>query len=190
MVETFREYFQGILNGPELSTFSTLNNRTFDSPLESVDFTIPDIKKRLRTCNPYSSIGLDNVHPRILKEAADALDPTLTSLFKKCIEDGQISSVRWEATITPIYKKGSRHSPFSYRSISLTSIPCKIFEKVIKEKMLKHLQSNNNKWWRLLNWCLLFTRIDNLFIFSISVSFTVWFPSWTFVHHQYAHLNG
>ena len=49
VVETFREYFHGIPNGPELSPFPILNNRTFDSPLESVDFTIPDIKKRLRT---------------------------------------------------------------------------------------------------------------------------------------------
>ena len=88
-------------------------------------------------------MGPDNVHPRILKEAADALAPALTTLFRKCIEDGQIPTVWREATITPIYKKGSRHSPSSYRPISLTSIPCKIFERVIKEKMLQHLQSNN-----------------------------------------------
>ena len=69
--------------------------------------------------------------------------PALAILFWKCIVDGQIRSVWWEATITLIYKKGSRHSPSSYRPISLTSTPCKIFERVIKEKMLHHLQSNN-----------------------------------------------
>ena len=62
VVETFRQYFHGILNGPEPSSFPTINNMTFDSPLESVDFTILDNKKRLRTCNPYSSMVPNNVH--------------------------------------------------------------------------------------------------------------------------------
>ena len=87
-------------------------------------------------------MGPDNLHPRILKEAADALAPALTILFIKCIEDRQIPSVWWEATITPIYKKGGLHSSSGCRPISLTSIPYKIFEKVIEETMLYHLQSN------------------------------------------------
>ena len=92
---------------------------------------------------PLQLNGPDNVHSRILKEAADALAPALTTLFRKCIEDGQIPSIWWEATITSIYMKGIRHSPSSYRPISLTSISYKIFQRVIKEKMLQHLQSNN-----------------------------------------------
>ena len=143
VVETFREYFHGILNGPEPSSFPTLNNRTFDSPLESVDFTIPDIKKRLRTCKPLQFNGAGQRPSPDTQGSCGCPGPRFTTLFRKCIDDGQIPTVWREATITPIYKKGSRHSPSSYRPISLTSIPCKIFERVIKEKMLQHLQSNN-----------------------------------------------
>ena len=47
-----------------------------------------------------------------------------------------------EAHVTPIYKSGDRHSPASYRPINLTSIPCKILERLIKKAILTHLQRN------------------------------------------------
>ena len=85
----------------------------------------------------------DNVHSRILKEAADALAPTLSILFEKCIEDGRIPSVWRVATITFICRKRSRHFPSSRRPNSLTYILYKVFERVIKEKMPEHLLLNN-----------------------------------------------
>ena len=45
--------------------------------------------------------------------------------------------------MTPIYKSGDRHSPASYRFISLTSIPCKILERLIKKVIVDHLPRNN-----------------------------------------------
>ena len=44
--------------------------------------------------------------------------------------------------MTPIFKNGSRHSPSSYRPISLTSIPCKLLERLIKNAILNHLCKN------------------------------------------------
>ena len=120
-----------ILKGRELSSFPTLNNRTFDSPLESVDFTIPDIKKHLRTCNLYSSMGPDNVHLQILKEAADFLAPALNTVsLENALNTGRSQVSGGRLPSLQIYKKGSRHSPSSYRPISLTSISCKIYERV------------------------------------------------------------
>ena len=45
--------------------------------------------------------------------------------------------------MTPIYESDNRHLPASYRPISLTSIPCKIMEILIKKAILDHLQRNN-----------------------------------------------
>ena len=44
---------------------------------------------------------------------------------------------------SPIYKKGPKTNPSKYRPISLTSIPCKIIEKTIKEFIVKHIIDNN-----------------------------------------------
>ena len=45
-----------------------------------------------------------------------------------------------DAYVTPIYKsKGSKSSAENYRPISLTSIPCKIMESVIRDHMVNYL---------------------------------------------------
>ncbi len=61
------------------------------------------------------STETDQVHPRVLKEA----------------------------NITPIFKKGSRSDLLNYRPISLTSVSCKVMEKLVKEIILNHFNANN-----------------------------------------------
>ena len=44
---------------------------------------------------------------------------------------------------TPLHKKGKVNIVENYRPISLTSIPCKILESIIKDEVTKHLDSHN-----------------------------------------------
>ncbi len=41
--------------------------------------------------------------------------------------------------VTPIHKKGSKRDPGNYCPVSLTSIPCKILESIIKDNLMAHL---------------------------------------------------
>ena len=61
---------------------------------------------------------------------------------KHSLSTGVLPAAWKEAHVTPICKSGDRHSPASYRPISLTSIPCKILERLIKKAILTHLQRN------------------------------------------------
>ena len=47
------------------------------------------------------------------------------------------------AYITPLYKSGDKKDPSNYRPISLTSICCKLMEKVIKDVMVENLIKHN-----------------------------------------------
>jgi hypothetical protein len=38
-----------------------------------------------------------------------------------------------EAIVTPIYKRGPKAEPGNYRPVSLTSVPCKVMESLIKD---------------------------------------------------------
>ena len=40
-------------------------------------------------------------------------------------------------------KKGNRQEPGDYRPISLTSVVCKTMERLIKGKIITHLEGNN-----------------------------------------------
>jgi hypothetical protein len=44
--------------------------------------------------------------------------------------------------VAPIFKKGRRTAPENYRSVSLTSVCCKMLESVIKDRILGHLKKH------------------------------------------------
>ena len=88
-------------------------------------------------------MGPDGIHPRILKEAANQLAHPLRQLFHESLSTGILPNCWKEATVTPIYKSGDHLAPISYRPISLTSIPCKIMERLLKRDIMAHLLDNN-----------------------------------------------
>jgi len=47
------------------------------------------------------------------------------------------------ANIVPIFKKGDRTDRANYRPVSLTYVPCKIMESIIKDKLMGFLESND-----------------------------------------------
>ena len=52
-------------------------------------------------------------------------------------------SIRKQANVTAIYKKGPRTKPQNYRPISLTSVPCKVMERIIRDHIVEHMTRND-----------------------------------------------
>ena len=51
---------------------------------------------------------------------------------------------QWKkAIVTPIFKKGCKSDPSNYRPVSLTSVVCKVLERIISENILEHIKSNS-----------------------------------------------
>ena len=46
------------------------------------------------------------------------------------------------ANVVPIFKKGEKEVPNNYRPVSLTSVPGKVMEQIIKQAVCKHLTDN------------------------------------------------
>ncbi|XP_065677519.1 uncharacterized protein LOC136092869 [Hydra vulgaris] len=110
----------------------------------NLDFSIADIINELTNLNPYKSFGPDGLHPLILKRCAKSFAIPLTKIFYESFNSGIVPTLWKLANISPIYKKkGDKLLPENYRPISLTSVACKIFEKVVKNKILKHINDNN-----------------------------------------------
>jgi hypothetical protein len=64
-------------------------------------------------------------------------------VFKKSIETGILPDMWKKANVTPLFKKGSKLKASNYRPVSLTSIPCKILERIIADCIMEHLLKNN-----------------------------------------------
>ena len=110
--------------------------------LESFTVTEEDVLAELRNLNPNKSPGIDGIHPRILKEMADVLTRPLTLLFKKSLSAEKLPSHWLQGIITPIFKKGRKNLAENYRPVSLTSLLCKLLEKIIVKQIIKHIKLN------------------------------------------------
>ena len=111
--------------------------------LIDIRFTVEDVYKILCYLKERSAPGPDSVHPMVLKECAKQLSLPLFLIFRSSLDQGKTPDDWKQAIVTPIYKSGKKSDPLIYRPISLTSVPCKVMERLIRDKIMDHLESNN-----------------------------------------------
>jgi hypothetical protein len=90
-----------------------------------------------------SAAGPDGVPAILLKECKSTIARPLYLLQRKFLDEETTPHILKTSTITPIFKKGDQGQPANYRPISLTSHVIKIFEKIVRKKLIDHLEENN-----------------------------------------------
>ena len=63
-------------------------------------------------------------------------------IFNRSIEEGIVPEDWKRANVCPIYKKGNRNLAENYRPVSLTSQVCKVFETLMRDIIVKHLEEH------------------------------------------------
>ena len=100
-----------------------------------ITFTKDEVLEVLYSIDPDKSCGPDNVPGRLLNEAAPWITEPLAHLFNLSMSTGSLPQDWTRANITPICKKGDKHSPCNYRPVSLTSLISKVMERLIHAKL-------------------------------------------------------
>ena len=76
--------------------------------LGDVEFTEEDVMEKLRDLKPDKCPGPDKIHPHVLKECCEQLAKPLFLLFRKSLDEGELPADWKTATVSPIFKKGSK----------------------------------------------------------------------------------
>ena len=77
------------------------------------------IVKTLQGLKASKASGLDNISPRMLKDAAVVAAKPLTRIVIESLSQGTVPSEWKYAKITPLYKKGMSTDMDNYRPISV-----------------------------------------------------------------------
>ncbi len=113
-------------NEEALNTIQSADVENDDDPP-----TEQEVEKSIKALKNRNSPGWDKITAEVLKAGGEHMVKMLQYLFRKIWEDVDTPEDWSKLLINPIHKKGGKLNPENYRAISLTSVPCKVFCKVI-----------------------------------------------------------
>ena len=112
------------------------------SALTDIEFTEEDIFAACSKLKTSFAAGADGVPASLLKNCRRELSKPLFILWRASLDQGLIPADLLLVLISPVHKGGSRGLPKNYRPVALTSHIVKVFERVMRRALVKHLEEN------------------------------------------------
>ena len=98
-----------------------------------------DVIKQLNKNKPQ---GPSNIPAWAIKDGATVIAPHLQHIFNNCISQSNFPACLKIAQVIPLYKKDDPEEPSNYRPISITPCISKVFELLIRDQIVEHLNRN------------------------------------------------
>ena len=142
-VGMFNKYFQSVFEdkSDELELPEMQNLVPNQPNLSTLHLTVNDVFKVISALKVGKACGPDNLSPRILKECATELAPSLTCIFNRSLASSSVPSQWKEANIIPVFKNGDRSKVSNYRPVSLLCVVSKVMERCIHQHVYSTVQT-------------------------------------------------
>jgi hypothetical protein len=149
IANNFNEYFANI--GPKTYQSIPISEAKFTdylpAPLSKSMFLDPvDMFKVVETTNKLktkTSSGYDEISTKLLKETIHNISKPLTHIINQSFQTGIIPTKMKIAKVVPVHKSSDPSLLTNYRPISLLTAFSKLLEKLMYDKVIKFLTSNN-----------------------------------------------
>ena len=139
MATILNKTFSDVFTHEEHTNIPHCERVNFPDSISDIIFTPDNVSRKIKKLKISTSSGPDKISSKFLNEHVDCLSLPLSILFNRSMHSGQVPQDWKEANVTPIFKKGSKNNPSNYRPVSLTSIPCKLMESIMKDGIVEYL---------------------------------------------------
>ena len=133
--ECMNEFFASVFTRENLENIPSFEQIITDDSLGLLQCSVDEVTKLLKELKPRKSPGPNGIHPLILKNCADTLAISICKIFNMSFSLGKIPDCWKQADIIPLHKKGAKNNCKNYRPVSLTSILCKVCEKIARQHL-------------------------------------------------------
>ena len=110
-----------------------------DPSLTDIEYTEENIIAACSELKTSSAAGADGVPDSFLKRCRKELSRTLFILWRVALDQGLIPADLLLVLISPVHKGGSRCLPKNYCPVTHNRHIVKVFERVVKIALVKHL---------------------------------------------------
>ena len=107
------------------------------------DLTVNELKNTFFPLKSNESSGYDEVSFNVIKKCFGSLHKPLLRIFNASLQNVTFPDELKIARITPLFQNGSDSDLGNYRPISVLPCYSKILEKIIHNRLYKHLKENN-----------------------------------------------
>jgi hypothetical protein len=143
MAEELNRFFSSVFTKEAPDNISVPRREEMKTDMRSVKVTPAHVRDQIKNLRADSAPGPDGISPRVLKELKVEVSISLSIIFNKSLTETVVPADWKLGNVTPIYKKSPKGNPGNYCPVSLTSVPCKLLESIIKGKIMEHLLANN-----------------------------------------------
>ena len=109
--------------------------------LHNIYVTSKVVKKILMNLDLSKASGPDCIPVVVPKNCEPKLSYILAELFNKCLKESCFPDCWKVSSVVPVFKNvGERFTAKNYRPVSLLSVVSKVFEKLVNNSILDHLE--------------------------------------------------
>ena len=142
MAEDLNGYFSSVFTKEDISSLPVADAKFQGAKsdyLGPLVVTPELVAKKIKAMKDNKSPGVDGIPPKLLMETVEQISIPLARVFNLSLKEGVVPFEWKEANIIPLFENGSRNKSDNYRPVSLTSVICKLLERLIKDHMVDFL---------------------------------------------------
>ena len=99
------------------------------------------VNKVIANLDSSKASGPDCIPVVVLKNCEPELSYILAKLFNKCLKESCFPDCWKVSSVVPVFKNvGERSTAKNYRSVSLLSVVSKVFEKLVNNRIVDHIE--------------------------------------------------